>query len=416
MREMVAAARGYLRAGRHAEAAKIWNHVLAITPRNSQALFHLGQHYLQSKDPSRAKVLFESAEQVDPKSPIIPFNTSLACRALGDSDNEMQSLVRALALDPYFFPALLCKGALFERMAKSRAAAQVYRDVMLIAPSEEEMSPEFVEPFRHARTVALANAAALEMELKTRIDSVRVRHSSADVARFDDCTDVTLGKKKVYTQHPTLLHFPGLPAVQFYDNADFPWLKKVAAESETFRDEFMAVLREDTGFVPYVRNVPGTPLNQWAELNHSPRWSAFFLFQDGLRQDANCSRCPKTATFLETLPLAQVPRNAPAAFFSVLAPHTRIPPHTGVTNTRLIVHVPLVVPAGCGFRVGNETRDWRLGEAWVFDDTIEHEAWNNSDELRALLIFDIWNPHLNQAERELVGELLNGMSDYYDAE
>jgi aspartyl/asparaginyl beta-hydroxylase (cupin superfamily) len=88
--------------------------------------------------------------------------------------------------------------------------------------------------------------------------------------------------------------------------------------------------------------------------------------------------------------------------FSILEPRTRIPPHTGTSNVRLTVHLPLVVPPGCGFRVGAETREWREGEAWAFDDTIEHEAWNDSDQPRAILIIDAWNPLLTEAEREFV--------------
>jgi aspartyl/asparaginyl beta-hydroxylase (cupin superfamily) len=75
-----------------------------------------------------------------------------------------------------------------------------------------------------------------------------------------------------------------------------------------------------------------------------------------------------------------------------------------VTNTRAIIHLPLVVPSGCRFRVGGETREWREGEAFAFDDTIEHEAWNNSDEPRVVLILDVWNPHLTLVEQELLAE------------
>jgi aspartyl/asparaginyl beta-hydroxylase (cupin superfamily) len=91
--------------------------------------------------------------------------------------------------------------------------------------------------------------------------------------------------------------------------------------------------------------------------------------------------------------------------FSVLQPKTRIPSHTGVSNTRLVVHLPLILPPDCRFRVGNETRAWRDGEAWVFDDTIEHEAWNDSDRPRTILIFDIWSPYLSAAERELIARV-----------
>ena len=97
---------------------------------------------------------------------------------------------------------------------------------------------------------------------------------------------------------------------------------------------------------------------------------------------------------------------APTAMFSALEARTHIPPHTGSTNVRLLAHLPLLLPGPARFRVGNETREWRMGEAWVFDDTIEHEAWNDADALRVILIFDVWNPLLTEVERELVNALL----------
>ena len=98
--------------------------------------------------------------------------------------------------------------------------------------------------------------------------------------------------------------------------------------------------------------------------------------------------------------------------FSLLKPRTTIPAHVGVTNVRLVTHLALIVPEGCYFRVGNETRQWVPGKAWVFDDTIEHEARNDSDKLRVVLIFDIWHPHLTPAERALITALNAGMNAY----
>ena len=88
----------------------------------------------------------------------------------------------------------------------------------------------------------------------------------------------------------------------------------------------------------------------------------------------------------------------------MLRPHTRIPPHTGVTNSRAIIHLPLIVPPDCGFRVGGETREWVEGRPFAFDDTIEHEAWNDSSVMRAVLIFDVWNPHLTEEEQGIVAD------------
>ena len=111
------------------------------------------------------------------------------------------------------------------------------------------------------------------------------------------------------------------------------------------------------------------------------------------------SRAPAT---LAALPAAHIPARAPNAFFSVLKPRTRIPPHTGVSNTRAIIHLPLIVPPACGFRVGGEVRQWEEGVPFAFDDTIEHEAWNTSDRPRAVLIIDAWNPHLSAKEQAAI--------------
>ncbi len=98
--------------------------------------------------------------------------------------------------------------------------------------------------------------------------------------------------------------------------------------------------------------------------------------------------------------------------FSLLKPKTRIPPHNGVTNVRLVTHLALIIPDGCGFRVGNQSRQWVPGKAWVFDDTIEHEAWNDSDKLRVVLIFDIWHPQLTPPERAMITALAAGVQAF----
>jgi aspartyl/asparaginyl beta-hydroxylase (cupin superfamily) len=400
-----------LQAGRLDEAARLWGQVRLIAPDHPQALFHLGQHHLHRGDPMIARELLEQAAAADAGNPVIALNLSAAFRAMGDNRNELMALDRALAIDPYYFPALLARGMYFERIGKPRQAARTYKDVLAIAPAvpEEWMK----KPLERAREIVEQNSAALDAFLDGRLSVLRAQ-ADGPLSRFDECKDILTGTKKAMVQQPTLLNFPRLPPIPFYERKDFPWLAEVEAATDTIRDEFLALRRDDAReFEAYVNHPEGVPLNQWAELNHSPKWSVFFLWSDGVRNDAHCARCPKTAALLDRVPMASVPNAAPAVFFSTLAPKTLIPPHTGVTNTRLIVHVPLVVPEGCWFRVGNETREWRHGEALIFDDTIEHEAWNGSDELRAILIFDVWNPHLSEAERTLVCELLAGYQEFF---
>ncbi len=406
-----------MRAGRLDDAARAWDRVLAAQPNHPQALLHLGQHALLHRDVMRARALLERAALAAPKEPVVQLNIAFTCRTTGDVAGETAALDRALVLDPYYFPALLAKGAMFERLGDKRVAARVFKDALTIAPPDAQLPPEVQAQMKRARACVRSNAEELDTFLQARLGDIRVRSSGENLSRFDECKDVLLGRKKVYANQPTLLHYPHLPAIQFYDNAGFAWLKDVEAASDIICEELLSLLaHDDKDFEPYVRHREGAPINQWVELNHSPRWSAYFLWQNGKRLDDHCARCPKTAAVIQTAPLVSIPGIAPAVFFSTLDKHTRIPPHTGVTNTRAIVHLPLIVPENCGFRVGNDAREWVPGKAWIFDDTIEHEAWNQSDRLRVILIFDIWNPHLSEAERDLVSGLLTAMGEYYGDE
>jgi aspartate beta-hydroxylase len=409
--ELFRAADAALQSGRPDEAAHLWGEVRKLVPGHPRALLHLGQHQLHRGDPAGGRQLLERAATADPKSAVIALNLSTAARMMGDAAGELAALQRALAIDPYFFPALLAKAMHLERVGQVRQAAHVYKDVLTIAPAVPE--DWMKQPLERARAAVAADAKALDDFLESRLAAARAK-SGEPTGRFDECKDILTGAKPLQIQRPTMLNFPRLPAIPFYDRKDFPWLADVEAATDVIREEFLSLLREDAqSFGAYVKHPDGVPLNQWAELNHSPRWSAYFLWQDGARDAAHCERCPRTAAVLGKVPMAGVPGFAPAAFFSTLAPRTLIPPHTGVTNIRLIVHLPLVVPEGCWFRVGNETRAWKPGEALIFDDTIEHEAWNGSDRMRAVLIFDIWNPYLSESERALVCELLGGYRDYY---
>ncbi len=188
----------------------------------------------------------------------------------------------------------------------------------------------------------------------------------------------------------------------------FPWFETLEAASETITAELTALMASPAAdaFAPYVLYPPGAPVNQWGELNHSRRWSSFYFFNNGVRQDQACRHAPQTAATLESLPLLAIDNFGPTAMFSSLAPKTRIPPHTGSTNVRAIVHLPLILPGAAWFRVGNERRVWGMGQAWAFDDTIEHEAMNEAEATRVILICDTWNPFLTAPERELVAAMI----------
>ncbi len=372
-----------------------------------QPLIQAALASLQRGDANGALAMLVEAEKNHPKSIGIKLNLALVCRTLADYPAALHALDAALAIDPYIFLALLSKGAVLEQMGQERRAAEIYRDALKIAPPPDQTPPSLVEPIRRAQEVVAEQAEALQAHLRKQLGGLMEQYAGEPMERFNECLEMLAGTKRVYHAEPIQLRVPRLPAIPFMDRDYFPWLPQLEAATDAIREEFLALQEAGLpGFAPYIQYPPGTPVNQWEELNHSRLWSTLWLWKDGEAQEEPIAQCPKTAAVLAELPLAYQPEFAPTAVFSALAPHTHIPPHTGSTNSRLLVHLPLVLPGPARFRCGNEVREWRMGEAFVFDDTIEHEAWNDADETRVVMIFDIWNPLLTAAERELVSALL----------
>ena len=329
------------------------------------------QAALARGDLKGALALVLEAERRIPADVGLKLQKAMVKRALGDLPGALEALDEALSLDPYDYMALLSKGALIERLSGEKAATPIYRNALKIGPPPEQLPPPLVAPTERARQVVARTQEALEAHLRARTSAVTAQVSEAAARRFDESIGILSGRARVYTQEPLLLHYPRLPAIPFYEREPFPWLPQLEAATDTIRGELMGALEAAKDeFTPYIAYPKDAPVNQWGELNHSRRWSSFFLWKDGTRQDGACALCPKTAALLETLPMAQQPGFAPTAMFSALEAHTRIPPHTGSTNVRLLCHLPLILPGPARFRVGAETRDWKMGQAWVFEDTI----------------------------------------------
>jgi aspartate beta-hydroxylase len=384
-------------------AIALLEQALAADPRHVASWNLLGIVQLELGEAAPATASFERAAVLDPAPPVLA-NLARAHRALGDHARELDALNRALAADAYYLPAILDKGEALLALGREAEALELYRLLCAGLPADVQLQPPLDQQLAKARAL-LQRAGERSMALFRRaIEEVAEANPGSDLHRVQAYAQQRAGLRRVFQQQPTGSHFPYLPAIEFFDRALFPWFDELESNTVAIREELLALWSqdEDVRFRPYVDYAPGTPLNQWAELNGSARWSAWFFWENGVRNDENCARCPRTAALLDRLPLLDIPGKAPTVMYSILEPHTRIPPHTGTSNTRTTVHLPLVVPPGCAFRVGAETREWREGEAWAFDDTIEHEAWNDSGERRGILIVDTWNPLLTEAEREIV--------------
>ena len=402
--QLVARASEARRHGRNAEAKDLLRAAVERDPAHAVALNSLGLMAMGEGDAAGAVGYLSRAAEADPKAPPVWLNLAEAYRLSGDPRQEIAALDRALALDPYLLPALLKKAQALELAGDVPASAAVYRALLAASPADAGLPEPIRRALAHGRELVRAEGERRAQAMAGPLEEVYARFPEADFARARAYAENVAGRRKIYQQQPTAGHFPFLPAIEYFDRSLFPWFEALEAATDDIRRDLLSLWDEgDDGFRPYVAFDATQPANQWAELNHSPRWSAWFFWKDGVRQDANCERCPATAKALESVPLLDITGKAPSVMFSILEPRTRIPPHTGSSNVRTTVHLPLVVPEGCGFRVGAETRPWVEGRAWGFDDTIEHEAWNDSDRPRAILILDVWNPLLSEAERALVG-------------
>ncbi len=369
----------------------------AARQANSEGLAAIRQN-----NAAAATDAFERATAADPLAGPLWRNLAHARRLAADDVGERAALDRALALDRTDFIAQLRLAQLLQRTDEETQALLAWSGVQQLAAQIPDLSPAILAEI----TAGAAYCEGLRARLYEATEAITGSANGYDemeARRVKAFVEHVQGRRQVFQNHCAGAFYPFLPADEFFDDRHFSWFAELEAGAATIKAELEALLADPgEALRPYVRLEPGTPENNWSALDHSLDWSACFLWEYGKPNSAVIDRCPQTAALLETLPLARIPGRAPNAFFSMLRPRSVIPPHTGVTNTRAIVHLALDVPPDCGFRVGGEVREWQDGKAFAFDDTIEHEAWNRSDQRRAVLILDTWNPHLSEREQQAV--------------
>lgn len=316
-----------------------------------------------------------------------------------------------LAVDPRDLRALIAKGDALTGLGDDRAGAGFYGVALRAAGDGRGLPPDLVADLRRVQAAAQDQSRRFERHLT---DSLAAAGFDPAVSsdRFALSLDLMAGRKQLYLSQPLFYLFPGLPQVQFQPRDSLPWLSEVEAVTSDIRAELQALLAEPELFRPYVERRADRPNTDTAGMIDNPDWSALFLWKDGVEQPEIARRCPRTLQALASVPLCRVPGRTPSILFSRLGAGARIPPHHGLINTRLICHLPLIAPPGSRFRVGNEIREWKEGQAWAFDDTVEHEARNDSGLDRTILIFDVWKPELSQEEQALVSAMFQAIDGY----
>lgn len=350
-----------------------------------------------------ARGLLERATRSGESSPSLWTKLSAMHKASGDLKGALAAIDRALALSPLDFSALLARAVILDGL-NDPSAGEAYGHALAQLHPDEDIPGPWQSAVAHAQKRNAAYRTALERHLAEHLPANLTALERSRAERF--ITNRSRNTRH-YHQEPSDFHFPGLPEIEFHDRELFPHLSALEEATDVIRAEFDALISAEAAeMVPYVQYPSRVPLRQWKELNNNPKWTAIHLLKSGWPVEANARHCPQTMAAISRMDQPHVAGASPVAMFSLLAPHTRIPPHKGVANTRLVCHLPLIVPPNCGFRVGATTREWRIGEAFVFDDTIEHEAWNDSDELRVVLIIDLWAPALGPGDREAVAAVI----------
>ena len=363
---------------------------------------------LQNGDFATARTAFQHVTNSGTSSPQAWLFLAQACEGLDDRETALEALDRVLAADQRNPFALLMKGEIYLRNGDDRAAVSFYRMGIKIADALPQLPGDLTQ--RVGRAKAAVQAA--EGRFERHLEQVLAERGINQVPqRFAEALAIAAGKQPVYLQEPTNFYYPGLPQAAWYSPHDFPWIGELEAAVPQMRAEIEGVLAEDRGIEPYVQE-SGDRASRGHSLLNDVRWSAFHLWKEGELVEENARRVPLTMRLLELPPIPRIKRRSPMALISILRPGTHIPPHNGMLNTRLICHIPLVVPRGCRLRVGAETREVVEGKAMIFDDSFEHEAWNDGDSARAVLLFEMWRPELSDEERVALTAMYEAVTGY----
>jgi aspartate beta-hydroxylase len=397
--------------------------VLEHSPDAVEALNVCAIASLRDSKSYRAIAMLERAGTLAPQDPITQHNLGRAYESVGRVDDAIAALERSVQLRPVYHVARIRLAALLEQRGERDRAVLHYARALDDAQRQGRWLDAAGTP-ASLRAFVERGVAAVRTHrrdaLHHLVDSLTAKYGRDEMTRVAQGVAIYLREQApVYPdprQQPTFLYVPGLPPTPYFDRALFPWIAEFEACTDAIRNELLAVLPSETGRERVFGSEELEQQNLRGEgEGEPPTWNGYYFYRHGERREENCVRCPATTAAIDRLPLSAVPGHGPEVLYSVFTPGTHLLPHQGVTNTRVVGHLPLIVPPDCALNVGGELHEWQEGRVVVFDDTYEHEAWNRSDRTRVVMIFDLWNPHLTAAERAAVTDVILDISGFRKA-
>ena len=348
-------------------------------------------------------------------------------RDIGDFVKAQAQLRAAIAIFPEAPILHLELGEIFAQLGNVDAATRAYYRAVMKARAkglwldEATVAPAILPQVLRAMQFVERHRDGV---LQALLEPLYARFGKAELSRVTQALNIYLNldatKPANPAQRPLFLYVPGLTETPYLDAACFPWINAALAARVGIIEEARAVLERRNGLQPFLNALPGqnldaylgaspqngAPLQTHLNLTPKPSWDAHFFYRHGQAVPENLAASPATAALLAQMPLVKIAEHAPEICFSVLAPGTHIKLHTGVTNLRVVAHLPLILPGNCALKVAGIERAWRIDEVLVFDDTFEHEAWNRSEGIRVILLMDAWHPDLSAPERIAFAELV----------
>lgn len=413
--KILSEAQSLLQAGRIAEAERAYEQVLQEAPENPEALNVVGLAASRRGEPQRARELLARATAAAPEDARSWHHLGRVEETAGNLTQAEAAYGQALRLDPQLFLVRLHLASLLERqMQYDRALVQYSRALRDAQASGRWLNPDTTAPVvRPLVEHAVLTVRSGQRQLFTQLlEPLVARYGRDALARVERCLRVYLEEEAPVhpdpRQRPSFLFFPGLPTSAYLERTALPWLKLLEEQTTAIRDELRGVLPSSQGRERVFTSDELANANLRG-IGAAPGWDGYYFYRWGIRREDNCLSCPITAATLESLPLCRVREHGPEVLFSMFTPGTHLLPHRGVTNTRAVVHLPLIVPPDCALNVGGEIHVWKEGRVVAFDDTYEHEAWNRSAEVRVLLILDVWNPYLSEVERAAIRDLVEAI-------
>lgn len=370
-------------------------------------------------DAARAATLMQTCRRGGEDDDSIAIETAHTLAEAGRSADAEAELERLVQREPDHALGWLLLGRLRDIGGAALPALQAWFQAVVLARQagrwfDAETTPRQWMPLV---TRALERVRAGQRELLYGLLSEQQTvHGAADMRRVEKALrgwlrefDATPADPR---QRPRFLFFPDLPNTAYHDPMLQPWAPQLLEAFPAIRAEALAVTRAERELPDFIAPPSHGPKDTYVGGDGpEPSWKAFFFYRHGQRFDANHERAPRTSAVLESIELCRIRDEAPEILFSVLRPGSHIKPHHGVSNIRLVMHLPLVVPPGCALRVVDHGEHaWQEGRLMMFDDTYLHEAWNRSDRTRLILLMDCWNPHLCGAEKAALKAIVEAIS------